>query len=583
MSVDRVTQRWIRTAADELAAAAGMRFRPDRGKLACEWIETHCCLYEGELAGQPMILLPCWRDFFMRLYGWVRWSDEWGQWIRRFTHASFWSAKKNGKSPCCAAHNLYLLCGDGEPGQKVYQAAANGEQARIAQLHAVNMVKQSPMLMADCKIHESTLQIAHLPTRSLLMILSGDDTRGAKAKEGLNGSVSYDEMHVVNREMEERTSRAGISRKEPINASFSTAGDNPSTVGHERFKYGRQVNAGERRDPHFLHVEYGATENLTEADIDERLEALGKAANPAWGTIVKPSEFRADWERSKGTPREVARFKQYRLNLWIGSTNQWLDTRGWEQGKREFTLLDLAGRECFLGLDLSRTRDMTAATFLFPWPEDGPDALRVWPLFWLPEQTARERDHLFPFRSWAAGGAITLTPGGVVDYRSVKGALRAVVETNNLRVLGVYFDQTYAEELTQQLADGDPEGKGWGCPRVVVRQSLMGLTAIAKELERRIRDANIQHPGNPVLSWQVGHCEVWTDRNQNIRPVKPDPKSAKSVDGILAAVDALAGVMTQAPPSVYEERGMVTIEAEVAPEDTRPPAWFGAEPDDDDF
>ena len=50
--------------------------------------------------------------------------------------AAIRGAKKNAKSPGCAAHNLFMTCADGEQGQKVYQGAKNGEQARIAQLHA---------------------------------------------------------------------------------------------------------------------------------------------------------------------------------------------------------------------------------------------------------------------------------------------------------------------------------------------------------------------------------------------------------------------------------------------------------------
>lgn len=557
MQVDADTAAWIRNVADEKAAAAGMRFDVERATFACDWIESHCCLYEGDLAGEPIKLYPAQRDFLMRLYGWVRWSDEWGQWVRRFTHATFLAAKKNGKSPMAAAHNLYLLCADGEPGQKVYQAAANGEQAKIAQNHAINMVKQSPALRTDCKINKTTLQITHLPTNSVLMILSGDDTRGAKTKEGLNGSVTYDEMHVVNREIEERTSRSGISRKEPINAAFSTAGDDPSAVGAERFKYGRQVNSGERRDPHFLHVEYAAPQKATDAEIEEHLEEYGRLANPAWGNLVKPTEFRADWERSKGKPREVARFKQYRLNIEVGSTNQWLSSAGWDRGRREFTLADLAGRDCFVGLDLSRTRDMTGAAFLFLWPDDGDDeAIRIWPLVWLPEDTARERDHLFPFRSWAAAGALRLTPGGVVDYRKVKEDLRAAVSSHKLNVLALYYDMHYAEELTQQLVDGDADGDGWGCKREPVPQNIVGLSGLSKEFERRVSAGLIHHPGNLVLTWQVGHCETFQDRNQNIRPVKPSPKSGKSIDLIAAAVDAMAGVTTHEPEPVnpYENR-----------------------------
>lgn len=547
MTIDPDTQAWIRTVADEKAADDGMRFDVERAEFACNWIESHCCLYEGALAGQPLKLLPFQREFVSRLFGWVRWSGEWGGYIRRFTHAAFWAAKKNGKSPLCAAVNLYLLCGDGEPGQKVYQAAKNGDQARIAQKHAFNMVTQSPALSADCKVHRSTLDIIHKPTNSTLTVLTGDDSRGARAKEGLNGSVSFDEMHVVDREMYERVSRAGISRREPLLLSYSTAGDDPSSIGFERCKYGRQVNIGDRDDPHFLHVEYAASEDITEAEIEANLEEFGKAANPAWGEIVKPSEFREDWKRSKGQSREVARFLQYRGNRWVGSTNRWLNQSGWECGRRDFGLKDLAHRECYGALDLSRTRDMTACVLLFPWDEDGQEIVRLWPMLWLPEETAKERDHLFPFMSWARSGHLQLTPGGQVDYGIVKEDIRRVITEFNIVVRQLYYDEHYANELTQALHEGESLGNqsvaGVVAERIVFPQSLMHFTGPSKEFERRVSAGKIHHPGNPVLSWQAGHCEIWSDRNQNIRPVKPSPNSGKSVDAIVCCCMGMAGVV----------------------------------------
>lgn len=553
MTIDRETREWIRNAADEKAARAGMRFDAERGQWVCDWIERYCCLYEGDRAGEAIELYPAQRDFVMRLFGWVRRSEEYGAWIRRFRTASLWMPKKNGKSPLLAALGLYLLCGDGEPGQKVYAGAKNGDQARIAQRHAYAMVEQSPELAADCKLNASTLQITHLPSRSMMLILTGDDSRGAKAKEGLNGSILIDECHVFDREMHERTSRAGISRKEPLNLAVSTAGDDPSSYGYERWQYGRQVNAGDRDDPHFLHVEYGADSDapgkpITDADIDERLEEFGRLANPAWGTIVKPSEFRADWQSSKGKPREVARFRQYRLNLWVGSTNQWLDSGGWAKGRREFRLEDLRGRPCVLGLDLSRTRDMTACVLLFPWEEDGPECVRLWPMFWLPENTARNRDHLFPFRDWSASGALTLTPGDVVDYARVESDIVGAVREYELNVSGLYFDQKYAEELTQRLSEA------LYCERTAVPQSLMHLSPLCKEFERRIQAGLIHHPGNAVMDWQVGHVETWSDRNQNVRPVKPDGNTGKSIDGVAAALDAMAGIMEGAAGGGDEPR-----------------------------
>jgi phage terminase large subunit-like protein len=534
-----------------------MVFDAERGEFVCDWIESNCCLYEGDRAGELIRLYDAQREFLMRLFSWVRWSEEWGQYVRRFTKAAYWAAKKNGKSPLAAAVNLYLLCADGEPGNKVYMMANTGKQARIAQMHAVNMVRKSPALNLDCKINGTTLDIEHLPSTSRIEVVTGNDRRGADSKHGYNGSVCIDEMHVVTRPMMDAVGRAGISRREPLQISFSTAGTDPSSVGHERCQYGRQVNSGERHDPHFLHVEYAADEKATDADIDEHLEEYGRAANPAWGTLIRPSEFRADWQATKGDPRKVALFRQERLNMWVGSSTPWLDQRGWENGRREYTLADLAGRECYLGFDAARKLDMTAAVFVFPWPEGGPDCIRVWPMFWLPEQTAKDRDHLFPYQSWSARGDLTLTPGGTMDYDRVKADLRAAITGNNLRVRKLLYDFAYANEITQALHEGETIGEhhepGVVHEREEVRQGIMTLTGLACEFERLVKAGFVQHPGNAVMSWQVGHVQVKRDRNQNIAPEKPDGHTGKNIDGIAAALDAMAGIIpakTQTKPSI---------------------------------
>ncbi len=244
----------------------------------------------------------------------------------------------------------------------------------------------------------------------------------------------------------------------------------------------------------------------------------------------------------------MARFKQYRLNLWVGSTNQWLDSAGWDRGKRKFTLADLAGLDCFAALDLSRTRDLTAFVLMFPWPKDGEEVVRVWPMFWMPEETARERDHLFPFRSWGDGGFISLTKGAMVDYNVVKADIRAAIVEYKLNVSKLMYDEHYANELTQALHEGEEIGTqcvaGVVAEREAFPQSLMHFTGPSKELERRVSAGLVHHPGNPVLSWQVGHCETWSDMNQNIRPVKPKPHSGKSVDGVVCMCMEMALVPT---------------------------------------
>lgn len=532
------TKNWIKNVADEKAAAAGFVFDGERGQRVCDWIETECYLYQGADAGRPLQLVDYQREFVMRLFSWVGKSVDWAnRWLRRFTQATLSCAKKNGKTPLEAAIALFLTCSDGEPGNCVYTSAKNGKQAARVQEHAILMVEQSPNLRQVCVINRSTLQITHTPTRSRLMILSGDDTRGAQSAEGANGSIVVDELHVCDREMAERTSRMGRSRMEPINLAVTTAGDDPSSYGYERIKYGRQVNEGKRNDHTCLHVEYAPPETVKDEDLQSEPEKYLRMANPAIGRLVRMSELKADVEKSKDKPREWARCKQYTFNMWVGSISPWLSITNWLANKRNWTLEDLRGRECFLGIDLSRTRDMTAVTLTFPLPEESDEDVFIYPLFWIPKRTAEARRNLYPYLDWAEAGALELTEGNVVDYHAVEDGAATVCENHDLAVTGIYFDPKYAEEMTQRLADR------LGTERTSVSQTLMTLSPLCKEIERRTDSGRLHHPGNPVLDWQAGHCQVFRDCNDNIRPVKPEQTSGKCIDGIMSLADTFVGVM----------------------------------------
>ena len=69
------------------------------------------------------------------------------------------------------------------------------------------------------------------------------------------------------------------------------------------------------------------------------------------------------------------------------------------------------------------------------------------------------------------------------------------------------------------------------------------VSAGDKEFQARLKDGRLRHGDHPVLSWMAANVAVFTDRSGNIRPVKPKPDSPKKVDGIVAAVMALAQSM----------------------------------------
>jgi phage terminase large subunit-like protein len=593
VDADTVTAAWVRNASDERALANGCRFDPERGAFTVWWIERHCRLYEGA-AGDPLELRGChecgtydlpaateiddweeakasaleraeryaacvaaghridWQyECTMRLFGWVRWSEKWQREVRRFRAASVWVAKKNKKSPTLAAWGFYLLAGDGEPGQKVFLGAKDGMQARkIAGEHIVAMLEQSEALSAECTLNRNTMRVTHRPTRSWLEPLSSSNSRTQESKEGLNGSVLIDEVHVVDRDFVRRIDRAGISRSEPLHIEVSTAGNNPDSYGKERFDYALRVERGDTEDQALFVAIYAAPQDLTDADLDADPEKFGQMANPAWGHTVDPEEFLADYRKSKRSIGALLDFKMYRLNIHQRTSNPWIKGADWEKCRRQFTIEDLRGRACWAGLDLARSRDMTALVFVFPWPEDGDEVFRVLPFFWLPKERITDIQSQVPdIRSWVENGHLEATDGAVTDYGHIRGKFRELHETFDIRELA--YDPKFAEETTQTIEQGVTDNAhkviepGTGVPRFVFLQDDASFAAPTLDFERLVAAGKLHHNGHPVLNWQVGHAHVWQKPSKVKRVVKPSRSASdvRTVDGVVGCIMALGRAM----------------------------------------
>lgn len=572
------TDLWLRNPSDERAAAAGCTFDAERAAYTVWWIERHCKLYEGEQAGEPLTLCGChecgdyglpasdsfatWeeakpaaleraaryaacvqaghrRDWqyecVMRLFGWVKHSPKWRRLVRRFRQASVWVPKKNKKSPTLAALGLYLLCGDGEPGQKVFFGAKDGKQARdIAGKHAVEMIDASAELSRECSINLNLMRITHEPSRSMLEPLSSGNSRHQQSKEGLNGSVLIDETHVVDREFVGRISRAGISRSEPLHIEVSTAGSDPEGYGKERFDHALAVEKGEVDDEQLFAAIYAAPQDVTDAELIADPLKFGRLANPAMGHTVDEDEFLNDFHGSrKKSLAEFGRCKMYRFNLWQSSATPWLPMDKWAINRRDYTEADLLGRPCAGGLDLAKTRDTCAWVLIFPW-DDG--TFRLLPRIWIPKARADALRDKAPYLDWAKAGWVTLTDGDEADYPLIRQTITE--DKGKFDIQKAAFDSTYAKQMIQRLIEEDgifslDQVEAFG-------QTAYNFAGPTDEFEAAVISGKLHHPGNPCLDFQARNARVKTDANANKRPIKPPFGDHKTIDGIVAAIMARA-------------------------------------------
>lgn len=536
--VNKETRKWVRNASDERAAQEGYRYSERRGQFTVDWVTGNCILYEGDKAGQKMDIEDWQYEYFMQVFGWLMYSDHWGRWIRRFNEASVWIAKKNMKSPTLAATGMYLLCGDGEMGQKCYSLARDSNQAMIAHQHAIEMVLASKQagepLGQECSYNKTTGAIRHAPTRSVYKPVAGENVRST---EGFNGSTLVDETHVVDRKLIRRVKRAKISRSEPIHLEMSTAGDDPDGYGFSRFEQGLRHEAAETdRDynPRFYFLNYSIPQDTKLEDLYEKdiVVKLGHHANPTMDRGIVYDEFLSDWQSSVGSVTELRDFAMYRLNLWLKSSESWVALRDWLDCERKYTLTQLMPYPCVAGLDLSKTLDMTALVLMFAVP-DPIIGIRphIWPWFWIPEPTARKYQNRVDLWKWEKKQLTIIKNSKTIQYKLIADKLRWCEA--NLDFRGCGYDPYNGDKLMALLEDQE----GWSEEMMVPIAQNMGMMAPATaEVERLILNGELCHNSNPVLNWQMSHCQVVEDKNGNKRPTKPTKDDYRKIDGCVALV-----------------------------------------------
>lgn len=334
---------------------------------------------KGKWAGKRFWLLP-WQEQIIRdVFGIV---DERGN--RQFRTAYVEIGKKNGKSELAAAVALYLLFADNEPSAEVYGAAADRQQASIVFDVANQMVQMTPALMKRCKIMAATKRIVNYSNAGFYQVLSAE----VGTKHGLNVSgLVLDEVHAQpNRKLYDvLTKGSGDAREQPLFFLITTAGTDKESICYELHMKALDLLAGRKIDHTFYPVVYG----LTDED-DWHDEANWYKANPSLGQTIQIQRVRDAFQEALDNPAEENVFKQLRLNMWVSSLTRFIPEHIYDLGNQPIDMEALKGRDCYGGLDLSSTGDITAFVLMFP-PRTSEEKYIMLPFFWIPEDTIPQR------------------------------------------------------------------------------------------------------------------------------------------------------------------------------------------------
>lgn len=195
-----------------------------------------------------------------------------------------------------------------------------------------------------------------------------------------------------------------------------------------------------------------------------------RKANPAMvAGFLRESALEADYDEFAGG----ARFRIFRLGLWVDGFESWLGEdahRVWADLETDYRLVP--GAPTWVGVDAAQTRDTTAVVTVQFTPDRKLHAVAK---FWVP------------------------TRDEPTDINLVMAYIRELADT--YKVGGVAYDPRYMEWPAKVLYDE-------GIPMLEVPQSTERMTGIYGDLHDAIRHGEITHNPDPMFTRHVLSAEA---------------------------------------------------------------------------
>lgn len=469
----------------------------------------------GMHAGQNVLFREWQKAFIRQVYGPQREDGR-----RRVRTALFSLPRKNGKTAICAILALAHLCGPAaEQRGQVFSAAADRDQASLIFNEMRAMIEATPWLESRCNIQQFRKAIEDDVTGSIYQAMSSD----ARKAHGLSPSfVICDELaQWKSRELYDNLVTGTGARAEPLVVIIGTQAKDDQHLMSELVDYGQKVIDREVDDPTFSATIYRAPE-----DADPWALETWEACNPALGDFRSLEEMETFAEQAQRIPAREAVFRNLYLNQRVDSEVRFIAAADWQRCAGEVDPVSLYGKPCYVGLDLSSTRDLTAAVAFFP------DGGEVVPFFFVPGDNMREREDTdrVPYVTWQKEGLLTATRGRAVDKKAVAQRLAQLCADYDVKA--VAYDRWRMEDLKRILDD-----EGINLPLVGFGQGFQSMSPALDAMETLVLDGKLNHGGHPVLTWNCSNCVVDTDPAGNRKLSKK--RSREKIDGMVALIMAI--------------------------------------------
>ncbi len=493
------------------------------------------------------LILEPWQHFiFWCLFGWRKLNG-----FRRFNKAYISCARKNGKTVKAAATANFCFFVDDPPeiGAEIYMIATKRDQARIAWAEAERQIRSNQFLKEKVKTYRQTSTVMIPGTPAMMRPLGKD----SDTEDGLSPHmVVVDEYHAHRDNSQVEVMQAGMgAREQPLLYIITTAGfDLDCACYTEENALAIQILEG-TLDP--VPENYFCIIYTLDIEDDWTDPNVWIKANPNLGVSISRQYIQDRVAEALVSPPKRNKIMTKNLNIWTQAETRWILPEVWDACGFSVDAEALIGRDCYVGMDLGATQDLTALALCFP-PLDSTGKYEFLYHFFLPEENIKEKerkDHV-PYSFWAEKGLLILTPGNTTDYDFVEDIIREDAKKYNIKQIA--HDPWKAHEIVNHLQNEDFE-------MIEVRQNYHGMAIGTDTFEKKVLAKEIAHGNHQIMIWNIGCTEVKSDRQGSICPMKPERnRSGKRIDGTIASILALGrATLNEDKESTYETHGVISI------------------------
>lgn len=470
----------------------------------------------------PFILMPYQECILFMAYGWRKKKNS----RKRFRRVYLKVARGNAKTEFLVGVGTYEFAFSDVDNPEVFWIATKKDQAKIGWKRQVTMLKKlvedEPALESVFGFHAT--EIFKRGELSWVKYLGKD----SKSEDGWKPSCALaDEYHAhVDDGMVNVMESGFVKREDPMLWIITTAGYNPTGPNSEFLANCKKMLEGALPGENVLPFIY----ELDPEDNWEDPENWQKA-NPGIGHVLTIDGLAEEYKKIQigGKSKEID-FKVKNLNIEQNSKESWIRHEDWVRCGGVIDDAALIGRECYAGIDLSLTQDITALALFFP-KKTGEERHILKVFYWIPEENPDIMSkNEVPYDRWINEGRIFTTPGRVINLEETATEMGRIMSQYKVKRADIDpWCSAYVETVF----------KGLGIRVNKFAQQITYLSNPTQALERLILGAEINHGNDPVLTWMVSNCETYRNSNDNIRIIKSQHKN--KIDGIAASINAVFG------------------------------------------